>query len=115
MTTNNDQCELLRQREQLATPGPWKIEGPDDQMFMTTTIIVSATTSIDPSARLRDVDPEDIIAAVRIQGSNPRIGPHDDWDENARFICLAREMVPVLLDRISELETQLAELPAGEA
>jgi hypothetical protein len=91
-----------------ATPGPWFVRNLDDDHAMS---LVAVSTSPDTgrAERWPAFDHGDIVAATLVQ--HPRYVDSRDgcWDDNAAFIAMAREAVPLLVAEVRRLRGLVAD------
>lgn len=92
----------IERRATMATPGPWFVRFLDDVNAMNL-VAVSTQRDIGQGERWPDFDQSTIVAATLVQ--EPRYASIGDgrWDENARFIALARSDIPRLIAEIRRL------------
>jgi hypothetical protein len=90
-----------------ATPGPWFVRNLDDEHAMN---LVAASTIEDTGQGKRrpDFDHGEIIAATLVQQTRYVDCGDSRWDENAAFIAMAREAVPLLVAEIRRLRRLVA-------
>jgi hypothetical protein len=91
----------------VATPGPWFVRSLDDDHAMNL-VAVSTVEDTGLGERWPDFDHGELVAATLVQ--EPRYVDCADgrWDENARFIAMAREAVPRLVEEVRRLRRLLA-------
>ncbi len=95
-----------------ATPGPWFVRFLDDDQAMS---LVAVSTSPDSGKgeRWPGFSPSEMVAATLVQHPRYLDAGDGNWDENARFIALARDAVPRLVAEIRRLREILDVRPGG--
>lgn len=106
----------IRERTEMATPGPWYIRFLDDSHFMNLVAVCTTPDSgqhealpyHDQGGEIR----KSIIATTLYQADAHVIVPvsveTENWDEDAEFIAHAREDIPRLLAEIERLRNELS-------
>lgn len=105
---NEDELTEIEELCSAATPGPWFVRYLDDDHAMNL-VAVSTTPDTGRGERWPDFDHREVVAATLVQ--HPRYVDSGDerWDENAAFIAMAREALPLLAKEVRRLRAVLAE------
>ncbi|MEW2393121.1 hypothetical protein AB0933_32645 [Streptomyces venezuelae] len=112
MTAEQTRTDQIRAREQAATKGPWGFYDGDTYANVAADLQMTGRGSYQCRQQIARLEDEDVFDDQEQQ----------DWDNeqaseqmtaNAAFIAHAREDIPFLLQRIAELETELAQAQAN--
>lgn len=110
MASTEIDLDIEQARADAATPGPWYPRYLDDDCCMN---LVAVSTEPDTGQHEKHYDVNEgsfIGVLLAQQGFNANIS-HDSelWDENATFIARSRTLVPLLIERVRELEREDAD------
>ncbi|WP_405537713.1 hypothetical protein OG787_33560 [Streptomyces sp. NBC_00075] len=97
-----EELQLIEERSDSATPGPWFVRQLDDREAMSL-VAVSTVPDTGLGERWPDFPSAQMVALTLVQ--DPRYADVSDelWDENARFIAHARQDVPRLVAEVRRL------------
>ncbi len=95
-----------------ATPGPWFVRILDDEHAMNL-VAVSTVPDTGRNERWPAFDPRQIVAATLVQYPQYVDSGDERWDENAAFIAMARETMPLLVAEVRRLRGLLAADKSG--
>jgi len=98
-TASHDWVEQLRALAEASDPGPWMVDGADDDMAMSATFVVRGRYK--PG---HWPDAEQVVAITLLQSPNLALADLDE--RNAKFIAAARDGVPRLCTEVQQLTSQ---------